>query len=167
MNISECLGTLTGLNAGAAAGSKRERSKMTLSEYQWEYVGDCEECGTSIYFNLDVGKLKADCPCMTISPESLPEWVRVELSPSIDNLGEAYNEIQRNDVDPDDSMAADHLNESEPISSIDPLFDIVTFEPKEIKVDEKDKVACFRCGGKVTRVGGYSGCETCGQEQPE
>jgi hypothetical protein len=93
------------------------RSTMSLSQYQWEIIGECEECGATVYYNEDEGRMTSDCNCLTIDPNSLPEWVKndlgIEDEPEaiIDNLEDAASELRLLDPYPDDSRAADHLNE--------------------------------------------------------
>lgn len=42
-------------------------------------VGECEECKTIIYFDVDNCCLTKRCCCHTIDPNILPEWVKEEL----------------------------------------------------------------------------------------
>lgn len=102
---------------------------MPLSQYQWERVAECDECGAAVYYNEDEGRLMSQCNCMTVDPHSLPEWVRndlgIEEEPEavIDSLEEAAREINLMDPYPDDSFAADHLNEAERFGEVmDPAF---------------------------------------------
>lgn len=71
---------------------------MPLSQYQWERVGECDECGAPVYYNEDEGRLTSQCTCMTVDPNSLPEWVRADLG--YDDSDIPFN---------DDSMARDNL----------------------------------------------------------
>lgn len=123
LNISECSETLIGLNAGAAAGSKRGKKTMTLSQSQWEIVGECDECGDPVYYNEDEGKLTSDCPCMHVDPKDLPQWVQ-------DDMG--YREDEKND----ESMDVPYNDDSTANDSLAPEQGLTVVSEDEIFIDE-------------------------------
>jgi hypothetical protein len=39
----------------------------------------CDDCGSSVLYDPDNGKLIFQCECGTVDPNSLPDWLRCEL----------------------------------------------------------------------------------------
>lgn len=99
---------------------------MTLSQYQWEMVGKCDECGALVFYNEDEGNLESDCPCMHVDPKDLPQWVQ-------DDLG--YRD-EGSDDDYSDKGLVPYTADSKANDSLAPESGLRIVDEDEIFIDE-------------------------------
>ena len=48
-------------------------------EHQTQIVASFEDCGSTVYYNHDEGRLEYTCECGVVDPDTLPTWLRNEL----------------------------------------------------------------------------------------
>ena len=52
---------------------------MPLSEMQNIIIGSCEDCNSTVYWDEDNERIRFTCPCGVVDPNTLPDWVKLEL----------------------------------------------------------------------------------------